>query len=103
MKIRETCLDSTRILEGSGPISKNKINARWIKARLLLRSLHGHEELQSNHLIFRRLTSIYKASTEVFSMDRSLKGMSSLMNNLIQPPLELQSNLYGSLNPRIRN
>ena len=30
MKIRKTCLSSTRILKASGPVSKNKINARWI-------------------------------------------------------------------------
>ena len=30
MKIRKTCLNSTRILKASGPVSKNKINARWI-------------------------------------------------------------------------
>ena len=30
MKIRKTCLNSTKISKGSGPVSKNKINTRWI-------------------------------------------------------------------------
>ena len=30
MKIRKTCLSGTRILKGSGPVSKKKTSARWI-------------------------------------------------------------------------
>ena len=30
MKIRKTCLNSTRMLKASGSVSMNKINARWI-------------------------------------------------------------------------
>ena len=30
MKIKQTCLNGTRILKAFGPASKNKINARWI-------------------------------------------------------------------------
>ena len=30
MKIKKNCLNSTRILKDSGPLSKNKINVRWM-------------------------------------------------------------------------
>ena len=30
IKMRKTCLNNTKILKASGPVSKNKVNSRWI-------------------------------------------------------------------------
>ena len=52
---------------------------------------------------FSEVNFYMKSFDWIFSMDRSLEGISSLINIIILPPLELRSNLCGSLNPFIRN
>ena len=58
MKIRKTSPNSRRILKGSGPVSKNKINAIWIS---------GFLKHVGSYIRFAKLKLSQKRFMQVFS------------------------------------